>query len=236
MSKSKITNLAIIPARGGSKRLPKKNLSLLGGKPLVSHTIEAAINSDSVTDIIVSSDSDQILDIASNYDDVVLHKRNKELSSDTATALELVEYLYLNAQKEYDFITLMLPTCPFRTSKHLDEGFEKLTKNDDGLVSLTKIEFPVALILDIDDEYVLLDKQSALITGNTRSQNHKSKFRPSGGFYVSRWESFNKYRNFWKGNVRYYLMDTLDSVDIDTLKDLEYANLIYENKIVQNQL
>lgn len=236
MSSEKKKNLAIIPARGGSKRLPNKNLSLLGGKPLVSHSIEAALEADSVTDIIVSSDSEKILDIAAEYDGVIKHKRNEELSSDTSTALELVEHLYLNSQTSYEFITLMLPTCPFRTSQHLDRGIDKVKKDDDGVVSLTSIEFPTALIVDVNDEYVSLEKNSALITGNTRSQNHITRYRPSGGFYVSRWESFDKYRNFWKGNVRYFIMDNLDSVDIDTPKDLDYANLIYHSKLNQKNL
>lgn len=230
MSTNRKKNLAIIPARGGSKRLPNKNLSLLGGKPLVSHTIEAAINSDNVTDVLVSSDSEKILDVASKYKGVIGHKREQHLSTDTSTALELVEYIFLNSKK-YDFITLMLPTCPFRTSAHLDDGFGRIEEDDDGVVSLTTVDFPIALIVDIEKQYINLDENSALITGNTRSQNHKVKYRPSGGFYISRWDSFNQYRNFWKGNVKYYIMDILDSVDIDTFEDLKYANLIYKNKV-----
>ena len=84
----KITNLAIIPARGGSKRLKNKNLLKLGGKPLISHTIEAAKASKNITNIIVSSDSEEILNIASKYEDVEVHKRDDSLSSDHSTALE----------------------------------------------------------------------------------------------------------------------------------------------------
>lgn len=230
MSLNKNKNLAIIPARGGSKRLPNKNLSLLGGKPLITHTIEAAIKSENISDIIVSSDSDQILRIASEYRGVIRHKRDSQLSSDTATALELVENLFLNSKKDYDFITLMLPTCPFRTSVHIDEGFNKIEQDDDGVISLTETGFPTALIVDVDENHIKLNKESALITGNTRSQNHSKKYRPSGGFYIARWESFSRYRNFWKGNVKFYIMKSLDSVDIDTPEDLNYANLIFNNK------
>ena len=104
------TNLAIIPARGGSKRLKEKNKLLLGDKPLVCYTIEAALNSSSITDVIVSSDSKDILNIAREYKGVTLHNRSKELSKDHSTALEIVNFLFSNQESKYDFLTLMLPT------------------------------------------------------------------------------------------------------------------------------
>ena len=91
MEKDILNNLAIIPARGGSKRLPNKNLLNLNGKPLVSHSIEAALNSKSISHVLVSSDSDKILEIANGYKNVIIHKRKEELSTDSATALQLVE-------------------------------------------------------------------------------------------------------------------------------------------------
>ena len=96
MSKKIKQNIAIIPARGGSKRLPDKNIKMLGGKPLVNHTIEAALNSKSISSVMVSSDSEEILNIASSYSEVMIHRREDSLASDTATALELVENIYLN--------------------------------------------------------------------------------------------------------------------------------------------
>lgn len=226
-----MNNIAIIPARGGSKRLPGKNYKLLGEKPLISHSIEAALKSNSITKILVSSDSEEILNIARNYKNVDIHERNKELSSDNATALELVEHIFLNLENSFDFITLMLPTCPFRTSNHIDEGFSQIESKDDGVVSITTYDFPIDLSVPVNENYINLDSSSPLITGNTRSQNHKPSYRPNGGFYISRWESFNKYRNFWMGNVKYYLMDKIDSVDIDTQTDLNYANMIYNERI-----
>ena len=191
-------NIAIIPARGGSKRLPDKNIKLLGGKPLISHSIEAALKAKSISAVMVSSDSEQILNIASSYNEVIIHQREKSLASDTATALELVEHIYMNLKDEYSFITLMLPTCPFRNSKHLDEGFALLKDSDDGVISVTTYEFPISLNVPVNENYIELSENSPLITGNTRSHNHKPSYRPNGGFYVSKWSSFDKYRNFWK--------------------------------------
>lgn len=220
-------NIAIIPARGGSKRLPDKNVKLLGGKPLISHSIEAALKAKSISAVMVSSDSEEILNIASSYNDVIIHEREKNLASDTATALELVEHIYMNLNDEYSFITLMLPTCPFRNSEHLDEGFALLKDSDDGVISVTSYEFPISLNVPVNENYIELSENSPLITGNTRSQNHKPSYRPNGGFYVSRWSSFDKYRNFWKGNVKYYFMNRINSIDIDDQIDLNIANMIF---------
>jgi len=227
MSENSKQNIAIIPARGGSKRLPDKNIKLLGGKPLISHSIEAALKAKSISAVMVSSDSEQILNIASSYNEVIIHQREKTLASDTATALELVEHIYINLKDEYSFITLMLPTCPFRNSKHLDEGFSLLEDSDDGVISVTSYEFPISLNVPVNENYIELSENSPLITGNTRSQNHKPSYRPNGGFYISKWSSFDKYRNFWKGNVKYYLMNRINSIDIDDQIDLNIANMIF---------
>jgi len=225
-------NLAIIPARGGSKRLKNKNKLLLDNKPLVSYTIEAAIGSKNVTDIIVSSDSEEILEIASGYKGVILHNREEAYSKDESTALELVDHLFSNAEYQYEYLTLMLPTCPLRTSSHINEAFNLLSNNDDGIISVTSYNFPLELKVDVDGDYINLDNESPLITGNTRSQNHKPALRPNGGFYIAKWNSFYSNRNFWKGRVKYFEMSQKESVDIDTELDLEIAETsIRKNKI-----
>ena len=225
-----LSNLAIIPARGGSKRLKNKNKLQLSGKPLVLHTVEAALKSQYVTDVLVSSDSDEILDIACNDDKVSRHKRENFLATDTSTALELVDHIVNNSTKRYDFVTLMLPTCPLRTHKHLDQAFELISEHDDGVVSVTSYNFPIELNVPVKGDYINLPDSSPLITGNTRSQNHAPRFRPNGGFYIARWDSFKINKNFWKGNVKYFIMSTLDSVDIDTKFDLDSAELLIKEK------
>ena len=225
-----LSNLAIIPARGGSKRLKNKNKLQLSGKPLVLHTVEAALKSQYVTDVLVSSDNDEILDIACNDDKVSRHKRENFLATDTSTALELVDNIVTNSTRRYDFVTLMLPTCPLRTHEHLDQAFDLISEHDDGVVSVTSYNFPIELNVPVKDDYINLPDNSHLITGNTRSQNHEPRFRPNGGFYVARWDSFKINKNFWKGNVKYFIMSTLDSVDIDTKFDLDSAELLIKEK------
>ena len=224
------SNLVIIPARSGSKRLKNKNKLLLSGKPLVLYTVEAALRSRYVTDILVSSDSDEILDIACHDDKVSKHKRESFLATDTSTALELVNHIVSNSTRRYDFVTLMLPTCPLRTYEHLDQAFDLISEDDDGVVSVTSYNFPIELNVPIKGDYINLHDNSPLITGNTRSQNHEQKFRPNGGFYIARWDSFKKNQNFWKGNVKYFAMNALDSVDVDTKFDLDIAELLIKDR------
>jgi CMP-N-acetylneuraminic acid synthetase len=225
-----LSNLVIIPARGGSKRLKNKNKLQLSGKPLVLYTVEAALKSQNVTDILESSDSEEILDIACHDEKVSRHKRESFLATDTSTALELVNHIITNSTRTYDFVTLMLPTCPLRTYKHLDQAFDLISEDDDGIVSVTTYNFPIDLNVPVKGDYINLNDQSPLITGNTRSQNHEPNFRPNGGFYVARWDSFIKNRNFWKGKVKYFVMGPSDSVDVDTKFDLDSAELLIKEK------
>ena len=169
--KSYPSNLAIIPARGGSKRLKNKNKLLLFGKPLVRHTVQAALMSNKITDVLVSSDSDDILDIACLEENIIRHKRDDSLATDTSTALELVNNIVENSSKEYDFITLMLPTCPLRTHQHIDTAFDLISGEDDGVISVTTYNFPIELKVTTDGEYIKLSDDSPLITGNT---HHKT--------------------------------------------------------------
>jgi CMP-N-acetylneuraminic acid synthetase len=226
-------SLAIIPARGGSKRLPRKNARKLGGKPLVAHTLSAAQDSGCFDRIFLSSDDEEILSISEHYKDVVPWARPQHLSGDHTTALELVcsitrdEKIYT----EYDVVALLLPTCPFRTAEHIKEGFAILTEEIDGVVSLTTYEFPPQLSVRLEDELIVpVFEPCPLIDGNTRSQDQSPIFRPNGGFYIQWMKSFIVNQNFWKGRVRGYVMNRLDSTDIDTELDLQYAQFIMENR------
>jgi CMP-N-acetylneuraminic acid synthetase len=226
-------SLAIIPARGGSKRLPRKNLKLLGGKPLVAHTLAAAQDSGCFEQVLLSSDDEEILGIAANYPVVEPWVRPEQLSGDRVTALELVCDITSDPaiQEAYDVVALLLPTCPFRTAAHIREGFELLTPDVDGVVSLTTYEFPPQLSVTLEQGLITpVFEPCPLITGNTRSQDQKVIYRPNGGFYIQWMKSFRENRNFWKGKVRGYEMDRLDSADIDTELDLQYAQFVLENR------
>lgn len=231
-----MNHLAIIPARGGSKRLVKKNLQLLDGKPLVQHTLEAVIAAGIFKTVILSSDDDDILGVAKNVQDVIQEKRSEELARDTTKVLELIVKIAEREsyEVEYDTIGFFLPTCPFRRPTHIKEAYSLLNEQIDSVVGITKMEDPLQLSLGYNEESKLIDPEailspSPLITGETRSQDFKNYYRPNGSFYISWIHSIRKHKNFFKGNVKGYLIDRLHSVDIDTEMDIKYAQFLIEN-------
>ena len=136
-------NLAIIPARGGSKGIPKKNIKLLAGKPLIQWTIEHALNSSCVSRLVVSTDCEDIADISTKLKAEVPFLRPNELSSDTASTesaiLHCLEWLSLNENYQPDNIILLQPTSPIRSLDAIDNAFDTfLKKKADSLLSVSE--------------------------------------------------------------------------------------------------
>lgn len=237
MNTHKHQSIAIIPARGGSKRLSKKNLQPLNGKPLVGYTLKAAIQSNCFDKILLSSDSEEILELGQRYQKITSEPRPERLSGDRVTALELVCEIVdrPDVKKSYNVVALLLPTCPFRKAEHIRAGFEQLDETVDGVVSLTEYEFPPQLSVTVQDDQSIkpVFEPCPLITGNTRSQDQEIIYRPNGGFYIAWMKSFQVNRNFWKGKVRGYPMPRLASVDIDDQNDLNYAQFLLKQGIYQ---
>lgn len=232
----RLRNLAIVPARGGSKRLHKKNIKLLDNKPLVQHTLEAVVNSGVFDTVILSSDDEDILKVADAVEGVTPELRSAELAKDTTKVLELIVKI-ANREgyaEKYDTIAYFLPTCPFRLAKHIKEGYELLDETVDGVVSITNMEDPIQLSLGRDETTKIINPEailapSPLVTGQTRSQDFVTYYRPNGGFYAAWVKSARKNENFFKGNVRGYYMDRIHSVDIDTDLDFKWAQFLIDN-------
>lgn len=232
-------NLAIVPARGGSKRLPGKNIKKLNDIPLIHYTLKAILNSEKFDTIILSSDDENILKIGGQLDGITLEKRDPELAGDTIKVIDLLKKIASRPGYEemFDTIGLFLPTCPFRTSRHIKEGMELLTQDDFSVVSVTTMEDPVQLSLTIDENNVMnpeaLLSPSPLVTGNTRSQDYETYYRVNGGFYIAWLEKFKEKKNFFQGQVKAYKMDRLYSTDIDYELDFEWAEFLIRNEYLK---
>jgi CMP-N-acetylneuraminic acid synthetase len=238
MQPEKLRNLAIIPARGGSKRFPGKNIAKLKGKPLICYSIESAIRSKCFDRIIFSSDDDEILSVAKNYAEIFPEKRPARFAGDTVKVLELVCHMVErpDLQNQFDTISLLLPTCPFRKASDIRQGFALMDKNVDSVISLTAYEFPIKMSIEVNDQTGFLQyvfNPSPLVTGDTRSQDHKPIYRPNGAFYISWWEKFKANRNYFKGNVKGHQMSRLYSVDIDDAVDLLFAEVLLDRNMVE---
>jgi CMP-N-acetylneuraminic acid synthetase len=129
-----LCTLGVIPARGGSKRLPRKNIKNLCGKPLIAYTIQAARNASLLTDFLVSSEDDEILKIARSYGAPTPFKRPGHLATDAIRNIDVVahamHYMENKNQHPYDILILLQPTCPIRNPAHIDTAIQLLSKSD----------------------------------------------------------------------------------------------------------
>ncbi|SNR36527.1 acylneuraminate cytidylyltransferase family protein [Lutibacter flavus] len=216
--------LGIIPARRGSKGVAKKNSKLLKGKPLISYTIEAALNSKLVTDIIVSSDNEAILAIANSYKNIKVVKRPKELATDESptisTVIHAIEFLKENGN-EYDAICLLQPTNPFRTSSFIDEAILKFEETQkDCLVSVLEVPH------QFNPHWVFEKKNNGNIeisTGDkeiiTRRQELPKCYYRDGAIYLTKMSVLQNRKSFFGEKLGFIVSDSTFHVNIDSLDD-----------------
>ncbi len=219
------TFLAIIPARGGSKRLPRKNVLDLNGKPLIAHSIEAGLNSKYIDKVMVTSDDDEILSISKKYD-IATIQRPDELAGDTATTYDAIQHAINNSEK-YDYIVLLQATSPLRDEKHIDEAIELLeTKKADAVVSVCEMEHSPLWSNTLDSSLSMKGflKDDIL---NKRSQDLEKHYRLNGAIYICETEKLLEEKSFFLAdNIFSYVMDRKSSVDIDEEIDFKIAGLL----------
>jgi len=221
--------LAIIPARGGSKRLPGKNILELAGKAMISWTIEAALNSKYIDDTLITSDCDTILDIAQKYDTRTI-KRPPELSGDDASSVDAIIHALKQVSEKYDYVVLLQPTSPLRTSRHIDEAIMLLNeKNADAIISVSEMNHSPLWSNQLDDSLSMenfLDEEIL----NKRSQELSTFYRLNGAIYICNIKKLLKEKTFFiQKNIYAYKMDKESSVDIDDDMDFKLAELLFDN-------
>jgi len=228
--------LAIIPARGGSKRLPKKNVRKLFGQPLISWTIGAAKQSKYIDCLIVSTDDDEIAKISSEYGADVPFMRPQELSTDTATSIDVVnhalKYMMSNNEK-YDYVLLLQPTSPLRTNKHIDEAIELLIlKSADGIVSVCLHNHLCEWSGVLPDDFSL-DNFLQRSNDEEKPQKGEKLHKLNGSIYLMKTADGQSCEScFPTKNGFAYVMDNSCSVDIDTLEDFKLAETILQSRNV----
>tara|TARA_Y100000746_G_C15375649_1_gene396101 strand:- start:294 stop:995 length:702 start_codon:yes stop_codon:yes gene_type:complete len=219
------TFLAIIPARGGSKRLPRKNILDLSGRPMISWSIDAGLKSKYIDKVVVSSDDDEILDIAKKFKAETV-KRPGKLASDIATSNDVVKHTLENIE-EHDYIVLLQPTSPLRNYKHIDEAIKLLEKKSaDAIISVCKTDHtPLwSNTLQEDGSLESFIKDEVI---DKRSQDLKDYYRLNGAIYICKRDNFLKEETlFLKENIYAYIMDKESSIDIDEEIDLTIANVL----------
>lgn len=227
MSKNKA--IAIIPARGGSKRIPKKNIKDFFGKPLIAYSIETALDSNLFDKVVVSTDDESIATIAKEYGAEVPFIRPSELSDDFTGTGEVINHTveYLKTQgEEYEYICTIYATAPLLQAKYLIDGYHKL-KNSDAkqCFSVTSMPFPIQRTFKIDE-----DGRCKMFHPEhfyTRSQDLEEAYQDAGQFY---WENLKVSSDeipFGKDSIPIILPRYLVQ-DIDTLEDWKRAEYMYQ--------
>lgn len=221
--------LAIIPARGGSKRLPRKNVLNLCGKPLIVWSIEAGLKSKYIDKVLVSSDDEEILKVAKTYNADII-QRPEQLSSDTSTTFDAIKHAIDNYE-QYEYIVLLQPTSPLRTSQHIDEAIKLLEeKNADAVVSICEVEHSPLWCNTIDESMDMSNFLSDSIK-NVRSQDLPTYYRINGAIYIIKTKILLKEKTFFPSkNIFAYKMSKLDSIDIDDKIDFLIAQTILLNQ------
>lgn len=223
------TFLAIIPARAGSKRLPKKNILDLCSKPLIAYSIEAALKSQHINKVVLSSEDDNILNIAQNYGAHII-KRPKELATDTSSSFDTIKHA-IETLEPYDYIVLLQPTSPLRNEKHIDEAIELLLKKEAlAVISVCEAEHS-PLWCNILPQNNSLENFLNQEIINKRSQDLPQYYRLNGAIYIVNTKALLKDKSFFlKENIFAYKMDAQSSVDIDTELDFLLAQTILQQQ------
>lgn len=226
MSKQQV--IAIIPARGGSKGIPKKNLVSIAGLPLIVHTIRHAINTKEIGRVIVSTDDNEIAEIAlSNQAEVI--KRPNELSLDSSTTesalIHVLDHLEESEGYTPELVVLLQATSPIRKPDDTSNAIHKLLDSDAD--SLFSCHSEMVLVWRIDEEgpkSFNFDYKNRL-----RRQDRPIEVIENGNIYVFKPEILRKYSNRLGGKVQYYSMGRKESIEIDNYDDLELARAIMQH-------
>lgn len=224
--------LGVIPARGGSKGVPKKNIKPLGGKPLIGYTIDAGAASKLLTDCIVSTDSEEIAEVSRSLGANVPFIRPDNLATDQAKAIPVIQHALEEMEqrtgKVYDAVLMLQPTTPFRTGADIDEAITILQETgSDSVISVVDVEGHHPARMKFLRDGKLIDPPYCEAYENQPRQELESMYLRNGAIYLTRREVLMN--NSFKGqDCRALIMDTTRSVNIDTPLDFAYAGFLLD--------
>lgn len=232
-------SIVIIPARGGSKRFPRKNIAILNGKPLISYAIEAAKKAKEIYKVYVSTEDLEIAEIAKKYGAIVPFMRPKKLSGDLITADEAVrdmlKKLIKKEEFKIDYVILIQPTSPFIMVKHIDNAIKKFKSNTslDSITTLTKLDhrnhpYNLSIDFDLEEWKFIFDKERK----NTKIRQSKPIVYKFGNLFAAKTETMLKHGRFGKKKGK-IIIDEIYSFDVDYPIDLKIANFFIDNKYVK---
>lgn len=227
ISKQKV--LGIIPARGGSKGLPRKNILPFANKPLIVQSINQANKSKYIDKLILSSEDQKIIDICKSYKIDIPFIRPKSLSQDETSGLDVVFHAVENMQG-YDIVVLLQPTSPLRTFKDIDKCIEKLINRDvNACVSVVETSKSPYWMFELNEHenFIPVVKNTPLVSIR---QHLPRTFAINGAVYVAKIDWYKKTKEFINEETIAYIMPKQRSVDIDSKEDFLFAEYLFSNK------
>jgi pseudaminic acid cytidylyltransferase len=222
-------NIAIIPARGGSKRIPKKNIKDFFGKPIIAYSIEVALKSELFDKVIVSTDDKKIAQIAKEYGAEVPFLRPKEISDDFTGTNDVVKHTinwFLEQNVKIDYACCIYATAPFVQIEYLKQGFDKLIKSTKSFAfSVTSFAFPIQRAIKINNDEVTMFYPKNFMT---RSQDLEEAYHDAGQFYWGTSQAFLEDEIMFSEKSIPIILPRHLVQDIDTLEDWQRAELMFK--------
>ncbi|MBE2984078.1 pseudaminic acid cytidylyltransferase [Campylobacter sp. RM9344] len=220
-------SLCVIPARGGSKRIPHKNIKVFLGKPLIAYSIEAAINSGVFDEIIVSTDDEAIAKVAREFGAKTPFMREPKLSDDYATTSAVIKDACMKMGEEFKCICCLYATAPLLTGEILKQAHTKfIGENPEFLFSACEFSFPIqrAIKLDENGRVSMFYPQHL----KTRSQDLERAYHDAGQFYFGRREAWLEDKAIFAPHSQAFVLERNLVCDIDTMDDFEFAKKLYK--------
>jgi len=223
-------NICVIPARGGSKRIPRKNIKEFNGKPIIAYSIEAALKSNCFSQVIVSTDDDEISEVAKKYGALVPFVRPDELSNDYAGTIPVIKHAieWMEDNNNYiENVCCLYATAPFIQSKIISKAYQQLQdSNSDYCFSVTSFSFPIQRAIKI----VQGDKVNMFYPEhfNTRSQDLEEAYHDAGQFYWGKAQAFKDESPLFSEVATPYVLPRYLVQDIDTMEDWIRAEAMYK--------
>jgi len=221
--------IAIITARGGSKRIPKKNIKEFFGKPMLHYAVNACVNAGIFSEIMVSTDSDEIAKAAQDGGAQVPFMRSEKTSDDVASTFDVLEEViaeYKMIGREFDTVCCVYPCVPFLSGQTLRNAYSQLAASDnDALLPMCRYPVPIEWAMRIENGILIPNDRAALLI---RSQDIVPKYFDAGMFYIIKTTALLTEKTLVPAKTMAYIMDEREVQDIDTADDWETAELKYK--------
>ena len=222
-----ISNLAIIPARGGSKRIPRKNIKIFLGKPIIAYSIEAALESHLFDEVMVSTDDNEIAEIAKQYGALVPFIRSNQNANDHATTMDVIQEVissYQDNNRTFKNVCCIYPTAPLLTIQDLNKGYLMLTEGGfDTVLPVSAFSYPIWRSLKLENDKAMMNWPEHILS---RSQDLPIAYHDAGQWYWLR--TNNPLQSLFTENTGAVVIEEERVQDIDTESDWQLAEIKYE--------